>query len=487
MRTLIVVDKPKHWPINIPGVEVVSARSYLTDEALSDIRLARVFNLCRSYRYQTAGYYVSLLAEARGHRATPKMSTIQDMKSQAVVKIASDELDDLIQHSLAAIQSDKYTLSVYFGESLVKRHERLALKLFGAFHVPFMRAQFSRGKKWSLQSLQPMASSEIPEEHRAFVQQAAIEYFSRRRVRLHRRRPARYDIALLRNAVETTPPSDERAIRKFIKAAESRDADVEVIGREDYGRLAEFDALFIRETTSVNHHTFRFARRAEWEGLAVIDDPESILKCANKVFLAELLRKRGVPTPQTLIIHQDNVAQAPALLGFPLILKQPDSYFSLGVTKVESEQEYYYEAERLLDDSDMIIAQRFMPTEFDWRVGVLDRRPLFVCRYYMASGHWQIINKNVVGARREGDADCVPVGQAPPAVLRTALRAANLVGDGLYGVDLKQVGRRVYVIEVNDNPNIDAGYEDQAMGDALYLEIVDSIIRRIEVRRSRRP
>ena len=46
---------------------------------------------------------------------------------------------------------------------------------------------------------------------------------------------------------------------------------------------------------------------------------------------------------------------------------------------------------------------------------------------------------------------------APSAVVSTALKAANLIGDGLYGVDIKQVGRKCYVIEVNDNPNIDAG------------------------------
>ena len=61
---------------------------------------------------------------------------------------------------------------------------------------------------------------------------------------------------------------------------------------------AEFDALFIRETTLVNHHTYRFARRAASEGLVVIDDPESILKCTNKVFLAELLSRHKMPMPQ---------------------------------------------------------------------------------------------------------------------------------------------------------------------------------------------
>ena len=29
-------------------------------------------------------------------------------------------------------------------------------------------------------------------------------------------------------------------------------------------------------------------------------------------------------------------------------------------------------------------AQEYLATDFDWRVGVLDRRPLFACKYFMA-------------------------------------------------------------------------------------------------------
>jgi len=64
-------------------------------------------------------------------------------------------------------------------------------------------------------------------------------------------------------------------------------------------------------------------------------------------------------------------------------------------------------------------------------------------------------------------------------VINTAMRAANLIGRGLYGVDLKEVGDRCYVIEVNCNPNIDAGNEDQILGDALYREVMGVYARRI--------
>ena len=80
MIALVVVDNPKHWPLTIPGTEIVAAREYLTNPHYFDLKGANVFNLSKSYRYQTVGYYVSLLARARGHRPMPSVTTLQDLR-----------------------------------------------------------------------------------------------------------------------------------------------------------------------------------------------------------------------------------------------------------------------------------------------------------------------------------------------------------------------------------------------------------------------
>ena len=51
------------------------------------------------------------------------------------------------------------------------------------------------------------------------------------------------------------------------------------------------------------------------------------------------------------------------------------------------------------------------------------------------------------------------------------------------GVDLKQDGSRTAIIEVNDNPSIDAGVEDAYLGDDLYRRIMDEFLRRMERKR----
>jgi len=485
MNILLVVNNPKNWPLNIPGVTVTSARAYLTDPTYSEDRTAKVFNLCRSYGYQSSGYYVSLLAAARGHKPLPDINTIQDLKSQHIIRVLSEDLEHQIESTLKPLKTNKFTLSIYFGRNTAKRYDSLSLSLFNLFRAPLLRASFIRQEhKWQLDSIRTIAVSDIPQGHRNFVIEAASAYFIGHKRRPRRRTTPRYDIAVLHNPAEVNTPSGPPALKKFQKAAEAIGLDFELIDRNDLHRLAEFDALFIRETTSVNHYTFRFAQRAAAEGLVVMDDPDSILKCSNKVYLAELMTRHSVPIPKTLIIHKNNINKIAEVLGLPVILKQPDSAFSMGVNKIENEDELEQAVSKLLEKSDLIVAQEFLPTDFDWRVGICDRRPLFVCRYHMARRHWQVIKRDESGnTSAEGHVDTLSVGEAPDEVVKTALKAANLIGDGLYGVDMKQVGQKCYVIEVNDNPNIDAGFEDAVMKDALYREIMGIFLKRIETRK----
>jgi glutathione synthase/RimK-type ligase-like ATP-grasp enzyme len=57
-----------------------------------------------------------------------------------------------------------------------------------------------------------------------------------------------------------------------------------------------------------------------------------------------------------------------------------------------------------------------------------------------------------------------------------------LIGAGFYGVDLKEVDDRCVVMEVNDNPNVEAGFEDAVLQDELYLEIMRVLRRRLDER-----
>ena len=481
MIPYLVLDDPGAWELQLPGVEVVAARDYLTDPRFAQVRRVKVFNLCQDYRYQTTGYYVSLVAAARGHRPLPQVATFQDLRSAPVVRLASQELDGKIQKALKSLKSDKFVLSVYFGRNVATRYDTLSRALFNLFPAPLLRASFERTEdRWRVVSIRPIAAKDIPESHRGTVVEHARRYFERP-TRSSKKR-YRFDLAILVNPEEVDAPSDPAAIQRFIKAGHALEIDARVIGKDDYGRLAEYDGLFIRETTAVPHHTFRFAQRAQAEGLVVIDDPESILRCTNKVFQAELFARYELPCPKTVLVDRTNAKELPDRLPFPRVLKQPDSAFSLGVKRADDRQQLEAILAELLAGSELVVAQEYTPSAFDWRIGVLDGKALFGCRYHMARGHWQIQKNLDQGRRRFGKVETLPLEEVPKKALNLALEAASHVGNGLYGVDIKEVNKRFLIMEINDNPNLDHGYEDRYLGDQLYTAVMQVFLERMEGR-----
>jgi len=479
MKTIAITDQHHEW-FDIPDATVLTARRYLAEPENGNEGIARVINLCRTGRYQGRGYYVSLLAEARGQRPVPDVKTIEDLRSEAHLEALAAELQPLVQETLHHDESERFQLDVYLGKH--PSHQALAEQLFDRVRAPLLRVLFVRAEgSWHLDALHAIGLADIPLQDRAFLLEAVKSFMNE--TPAPKRQGAKNDkprLAILHDPNEPNKPSNEEALQRFVEAAPRVGLEAELIGPEALERLPEFDALFNR--ASPEGIIYEFIRRAESLGMPVVDDPESVLKCGNKVFMQELLNRHRIATPRTLIVHRGNIDEIIPTLGLPCVLKLPDSGFGLDVVKIESEESLRKEAERFFKQSELIIAQEWLPSDFDWRVGVYDGRPLFVAKYFMAPGHWKIIKvENGDGQQEmiEGKTEAMTIGEAPEQVISTAVRAANLIGRGLYGADLKQVGNRIYLIEVNINPNIDAGNEDQVLGEALYREILGVFARRI--------
>jgi glutathione synthase/RimK-type ligase-like ATP-grasp enzyme len=475
MKTVVVTDQNQKW-FEVSDAAVLTARRYLAEPESGNEGAVRVLNLCRTGRYQGRGYYVSLLAEARGQRPVPDVKTIENLRSEAYVRALEAEIQPLVHETLHHDESDRFQLDVYLGRH--SSHQALAEQVFARVRAPLLRALFARTEgSWRLDALQAVGLADIPLQDRALLLDAVKAFIAESSAaKRQSARKARPRLAILWDPNERHKPSNEEALQRFVKVAPLVGLEAELIGPDALERLPEFDGLFNR--ASPEGIIYEFVRRAESLGMPVVDDPESILKCGNKVYMQELLNRHRIATPRTLIVHRGNVDEIVPALGLPCVLKLPDSGFGLDVVKIESEDNLRKEAERFFKQSELLIAQEWLPSDFDWRVGVYDRRPLFVAKYFMAPGHWQV-NKVVEGRLVDGKTEALTIGEAPEQVINTAVRAANLVGRGLYGADLKQVEDRVYLIEVNINPNVDAGNEDQVLGGALYREVLGVFARRI--------
>ncbi len=487
-RLIIVVEQRKDWPDAAAPYQIVTAAEFLASVGPVATPGTTVINLCRSYKYLSVGYYCSLLGEARGQVVLPSVKTINDLSRKAIYTLDTEELDFVLNRSLDhpdhRLMPVEFSLDIYFGTTEYTPLAPLARQIFETFPAPLMRVEFTREEDWKIgairvQNVSTLSDAQLTQGRDALraIEQAPMPVAAPVK-------PYRYHIAILHDPDEELAPSNPQALKSFVDMGRKMTIDVTLIEKKDFSRLAEFDALFIRETTAINHHTYLFAKKAESEGMVVIDDSMAILRCTNKVYLADLLRMHAIPTPRTHTLQRADLLDIGFIerdLGYPMVMKIPDGAFLRGVTKVADAGEFQQTATALLSQSAFILVQEYMFTDFDWRIGVLNRKAIFASKYFMSKNHWQIAKRGAGGQAEFGAASAVRLDEVPPELLAHAVAAANLIGDGLYGVDMKMTARGPVVIEVNDNPNIDAGNEDSVLGEDMYRIVLRDIVRRLDL------
>jgi glutathione synthase/RimK-type ligase-like ATP-grasp enzyme len=521
VKVLMVHDLER--PNGLADIGAVRAHDFLTSEISLDLETT-VVNVCKSYDYLSNGYYVSLLADARGLRVMPNLDQIEDLlhpyaylrglreadvktidftvlrnRRRVMPKILvpgkkpgkpSDEParrleEDPERHELRYATADLPYVDVLsaFGRTLDPRFRKACSRIYRVLGFPLLRIRmFREDDTWKVGQVAPGPIGYLtPDEKRLFLE----TFDSLNEVSDPvRRGPARDSIACLWDPSDPFAASDEEAIRAFARAAKRRGVLFEPIGPRALGSLAEHDALFIRTVTGVNHLSFRFSQTAESLGMPVIDDPQSIVRCSNKIYLHELCERHGIPMLPAMIVSRKTPPEELHALGFPVVLKTPDGSFSAAVRRAESPATLATLMSEMLEGSPLLLAQPFSPTDFDWRIGVLEGEILYACKYHMARGHWQIARYHESGTSRSGRVECFPIDLVPTRVREIALESSALIGNGFYGVDIKEFERGPVLIEINDNPSVEYGYEDQVEGDRLYDALIDTLVRGIQAGRS---
>jgi len=383
MLNYIVVEDINELKFNISFAKIIVAKDYLFNFERNKNEKIIIFNFCKSYTYQSIGYYVSLIALARNHIVYPSIDNI-------------------------------------------------------------LKINKNKNK--------------------------------------NKRKSNSFNLAILLNKEEKIPPSDNTAIEKFVEQGRSIGFNVEIISKADINRLNKFDALFIRETTSIEDHTFKIAKLAYNNNIIVIDDPKSIVRCTNKVYLTELLKYHNIQQPKTIIISKYNIDNVLNLFNFPFVLKLPDSSFCQGVIKINNKEQYYENIFLFLQKSDLIIAQEFIKTNYDWRIGILNNKVIYACKYFMVKNHWQIVNWDSL-KKVEGEVKTFKIKNVPLEIINTALKTTKHIGNGFYGVDLKVKNNICYIIEVNDNPSIESESEDLVLRNKLYKIIMEYFLEQLLILR----
>jgi glutathione synthase/RimK-type ligase-like ATP-grasp enzyme len=518
-KYIVIAERQDHAVLG--ELPVRTPDEYLEGEAAETVAEdIGVVNLCRSYQYLSRGYYVSLLADARHQRAFPTLRMIEEITNPyayftalrgagvetidfrvvrgrrvlpklivpaaAVRETGKESERPLVSKGVGgeparyeAAPGDFQEVTCVAGRTRDARFRKHCSAIFKVYPFPLLRVRLYREEdRWKTGQIFPLSLGTVAPEDIELLRDTVAVGKLAASAALPDVPPHR--IAVLMDEDEPFSPSGEDTFERLRKVGERRGVLYEWITKDDLPSLPEYDALFIRTVTGMDHYSFMFAQRAKSLGIPVIDEPQSTVRCSNKVYLYELFRKAGLPTPRTLTISRKSPIEEAESLGYPLIVKQPDGTFSAAVKKAENRAELQKLTREMFKRSPLLTLQEFRPTEFDWRIGILDGSVLYACKYFMVKGHWQIVDESSGGRLRYGDTQALPLDAVPKDVKSLALGAAALIGDGLYGVDVKETEAGPVVIEVNDNPDLWVGGEDAVEGDRLYDRITEHFLRRIQ-------
>lgn len=274
--------------------------------------------------------------------------------------------------------------------------------------------------------------------------------------------------------------SEAVALRKFQQTAQEKGHTFDFIYKKDVSKIPEYDAIFIRATTDPTFTANVISRIAQIHNLCVVDNPQAIQICGNKIHMYGCLERAKVPYIQSEVISKENlcanyVDDLFKRLGTPLVLKAPYTSFSKYVDKAHTTEDFIKIAKKFFRKSHAIVIQKFMPSDFDWRVGVLNDEILYVAKYGINKGTWKHMNY-VNGTKTYGDTESIDVKDAPEKLKKIAIDSCKAIGTGLYGVDIKEFNGEFIIVEVNDNPSLYAGFED-VKAPYIYEKIIDYLVK----------
>jgi [lysine-biosynthesis-protein LysW]--L-2-aminoadipate ligase len=214
-------------------------------------------------------------------------------------------------------------------------------------------------------------------------------------------------------------------------------------GREEPPRLALIRNLSHREALGT-------ARRLERAGITTLNSSSAIEVCVDKGLQALLFDRRGIAHPTTRhAFNHDQVREAVAELGWPVVVKPPSGSWGRGVTRLTDEGELEawsggWESADATGKLFPVLVQQFVDKpDHDLRVVVAGESPIVAFR--RRSSHWR--TNTHLGAQVEPT-------EITPDMEHICAQVVSALGPGFYGVDLVQdrATGRMSVLEVNANP-----------------------------------
>lgn len=203
-------------------------------------------------------------------------------------------------------------------------------------------------------------------------------------------------------------------------------------------------------------------------GVVVLNDPPALLGAHDKLLTSRLLRRAGVPHPQTWHVRDGRPAPVPRL---PVVVKPRFGSWGSEVHRCEDYGELDSALASVRDTTwftrhGALVQELVTPRGYDLRIVIAEGRVAGSVFRIAAPGEWRT-NVALGGVRRA-------VTQPPLDACTIAIAAAAAIGASLVGVDLLPDGESWTVLELNGA--VELTHEYAPWGD-VFSEIA-SVLRR---------
>lgn len=282
--------------------------------------------------------------------------------------------------------------------------------------------------------------------------------------------------------------------QRLVEAAQQRGHQVEVINHTKCDILIEkknptviyrgkrldyLDAVIPRIGASVTFYGSAVVRQFEMMKIFTATESQALIRSRDKLRSLQILSRAGLGLPKTAFT---NFSRNPEELvdmvgGAPVVIKLLEGTQGLGVVLAENKKAALSVLDAFHNLRARVIVQEFIREAkgADIRAFVVDGEVVGAMRRQAKEGEFRS------NLHRGGKAELIKLTKTEE---RTAIKAAEVLGLAIAGVDMLQSRRGPLIIEVNSSPGLQ-GIEG-ATGVDIAGKIIEYVERNVEKRKKRK-
>jgi ribosomal protein S6--L-glutamate ligase len=214
--------------------------------------------------------------------------------------------------------------------------------------------------------------------------------------------------------------------------------------------VEQVDAIIPRIGAAATSHGVAVIRQFESQGIFTTLQSDALLKSRNKLSCLQILSSQHIRVPKT--VYVSNIYTIPELLRevmpYPVIIKLISGTQGMGVILAESEHNAISVLEAFQTTGEKVILQKFIKEAngTDIRAFVVDGVIAGAMKRQAKAGDFRS------NLHRGGTAEAVHL---TPAEQETAVKAAEVLGLSIAGVDMLRTHSGPMVLEVNASPGLE--------------------------------